>query len=218
VTSSSQQQTTNQNTSYNNSATQNQVGHTTGNIQQNGTTSNTTGPWAAAQPTVTSILGQLNPLVGTSGLNPTQQAAISQLTGLGQAGNPYASAVGNSANSLLSGGGAMNQAGTVNNAYTAYQNAMNPLASNTNYDPMQTPGIGTQLQGLQNNITNQIEGQFAAGGRSFSPAESQALAYGLAQGMAPVLTNQYNANVANQQGAANSLYGGGINAANALSG
>jgi hypothetical protein len=61
------------------------------------------------------------------------------------------------------------------------------------------------LQGVGNSITNQINGQFAAAGRVLSPANTTALSYGLEQGEAPIIANQYNQNVAAQQGAAGQL-------------
>ena len=81
---------------------------------------------------------------------------------------------------------------------------------------MNTPGLGTELQGLTNTISNGVNSQFAAAGRDLSPANSTALGYGLEQGEAPVLTAQYNANVANQQNAANTLFNAGNTTAGAL--
>jgi hypothetical protein len=43
--------------------------------------------------------------------------------------------------SLLNGGGATDQAGNINQNYQNYYNQTNPLASNTNYNPYDTPGF-----------------------------------------------------------------------------
>lgn len=172
-------------------------------------------PGAAAMPTVNGLLGGVNNLMGNTGLNSQESNAISQLEG---ANNPYQSGTTSAINGLLGGGGAMNQAGMVNNAYQQYQQQMNPLASNTDYNPMSTPGIGTQLAAMNNNITNQVNSSFAAGGRTGSGGNTLALATGLANGEAPILTNQYNQNVQNQQNAANNLFAGGNTTANTLSG
>ena len=173
------------------------------------TTQSQTAPWEAAQPMLQNIINQVNGGLSGAGLSSTQAGAINQLTHMGQAGNPYASATGNVASTLLNGGGATNQAGAVNQAYQQYYNATNPLASNTNYDPMQTPGIGDQIQALKDDIMSSVNGTFAAGGRDFSGYNQKALGRGIAAGLAPVLTAQYNANVANQQGAAGNLYNAG---------
>ncbi len=60
--------------------------------------------------------------------------------------------------------------------------------------------------------------QFAAAGRDLSPGNSQALAYGLAQGEAPVIASQYNTNVGNQLAAANTLFNAGNTTASGLTG
>jgi hypothetical protein len=180
-----------------------------GSSSQETTSQQQTSPWAAAMPTVNSLFNGVNSLIPTSGLNSTEQSAISQLEQNGANGNPFQSGMNNTANTLLNGGNATAEVPFLNTAYENYAKETNPLASNTNYDPMQTPGIGTTLQALNNNITNQINGQFSAGGRTGSAANTLALATGLAQGEAPVLTNQYNQNVQNQMNAANSLFGAG---------
>jgi hypothetical protein len=182
------------------------------------TQSSTTAPWAAAQPTINNLLGSLNPQIANSGLTSGESGALSQMTQNAAGTSQFNPAINASTSSLLAGGGANNQAGNISNAYQNYQAQQNPLASNTNYDPMSTPGIGAELTGLNNSITQQINGSFAGAGRDGSGANQYALASGLAAGEAPVLTNQYNANVANQQGAASNLYGAGNSTAGLLSG
>jgi hypothetical protein len=177
-----------------------------------------TNPWLAAQPALKGILGQLNGLIPNSGLSNTSQDAINQLEQNAQAGNPYAGQISNVASNLLNGGGANATAPMVNSAYQTYQQQTNPLASNTNYDPMSTPGLADSLKTLGSDITGQINGQFAAAGRDMSGMNTQTLARGLTQGLAPVLTQQYNQNVANQQGAASNLYNAGNTTSGVLGG
>jgi hypothetical protein len=62
---------------------------------------------------------------------------------------------------------------------------------------------------MRSDITDQVNGSFAGAGRDFSGAHFQALGRGISQGLAPVLANQYNTDVANQRGAADALYGAG---------
>ncbi len=182
------------------------------------TQSSTTAPWTAAQPTLNGILGQLNPLISNSGLNGTESGAINQLTQNAQQGNPYASQIGNNASSLLNGGGALNQAGQVNQGYQNYAAQTNPLASNTNYDPTQTPGVQAAMQAIQQQVGDSVNSQFAGAGRDLSGANQQAYGRGIAQAEAPLLLNQYNQNVQNQQGAAGNLYNAGNSTAGLLSG
>jgi hypothetical protein len=83
---------------------------------------------------------------------------------------------------------------------------------------MSTPGFSQSLDALGSRISNQINDQFAAAGRDLSPGNSQALAYGLAQGEAPVIASQYNANANNQLAAANAAFGAGNTTASGLTG
>lgn len=177
-----------------------------------------TAPGALGMPTINGILGQLNPLISSSGLNPTEQGAINQLTTNAQAGNPYAPAISQNATSLLAGGGAQNQAPAVQQNLANYTAETQPLASNTNYDPTQNPAVQAALQAIQTQVTNQTNSQFAAAGRSGSGQNNEALALGLSQGEAPVLLNQYNQNVQNQQAAAQNLYNAGNTTQGALAG
>jgi len=187
-----------------------------GKSEQTTTQSSTTAPWLSAQPALQGILGQIGTGLSNTGLTGQESGAINSLEANGQ--NPNAGQIGSLATNLLNGGGALNQTGAINNAYQQYAAQTNPLASNTNYDPMQAPGIGTQLQTIMSDVGNSVNGQFAAAGRDFSGANQQALARGYAQGIAPVLTAQYNQNVANQQGAAQNLYNAGNTTSGLLSG
>lgn len=190
----------------------------TSTSQQQQTQASSTSPWAAAQPTVNGLMGQLNPLIANSGITPGETNALGQIINNASTTSQFNPQINNVTGSLLGGGGANNQAGNVNQAYQQYYNATNPLASNTDYNPMNTPGIGAQLQGVNDQITQQINGSFAGAGRDMSGYNQKALATGLAQGEAPILTNQYNANVTNQQGAAGNLYNAGNTNAGILAG
>lgn len=189
-----------------------------GTSKQTSTQQSETNPWAPATDTLKGILGQLNSYLPQTGLTGAQSGALNTIEQNAANVGQYAPAVQNYTSSLLNGGGAMNQAGNINNAYQQYYNQTNPLASNTNYDPMQTPGIGDQLASLKNDITQSVNGQFASAGRDMSGANSKALASGLTSGLAPILTSQYNQNVQNQQGAAGNLYNAGNTTGGLLSG
>jgi hypothetical protein len=119
---------------------------------------------------------------------------------------------------MLNGGGALNQAGAINQNYLDYQKATQPLASNTNYNPYDTPGFKDAISTLTSDITNGVNGKFAAAGRDFSGGNSQALGRGITQGIAPTIAAQYNQNVQNQQGAAGNLYQAGNTTAGAQTG
>lgn len=173
------------------------------------TQSATTAPWEAAQPAINGILGALNPLISNSGINATQTNAINSIEANAANGNQYAPAIQGLTSNLLGGGGATNQAGAVNNAYQQYAAQTQPLANNTNYNPYSTPGFSDAIGTMTSDITNGVNGQFAAAGRDMSGMNTQTLARGLTQGIAPTIANQYNQNVQNQQSAAGNLYNAG---------
>lgn len=83
---------------------------------------------------------------------------------------------------------------------------LNPLASmggptGAGLDPTQTPGMQRVLDTIKNDISNQVNGQFAGAGRSLSGLNTQTLARGISQGEAVPLLNQYNQNFSNMLGA-----------------
>lgn len=182
------------------------------------TQQSTTEPWKPAQPALNGILGQLQGLIPNSGLTSGMQSAIGQLETNAQGGNPFTGQITNAVNGLLSGGNATANAPAVQSAFDTFKTQTNPLASNTNYDPMQTPGLADSLKTMMGDIGTSINGQFAAAGRDLSGMNTQTLARGITQGLAPVLTQQYNTNVQNQQGAARGLYDAGNATAGLLSG
>lgn len=189
-----------------------------GESSSSNTQSSTTAPWEQAQPAITGILGQLQTGLGNTGLTGQETGAINTLEQNAGTANQFAPQIADYARNLLSGGGATNQAGAVNQNYLDYQKATQPLASNTNYNPYDTPGFRDAINTATSDITNATNGQFAAAGRDFSGANSTALGRGLTQGLAPTIAAQYNQNVQNQQGAAGNLYNAGNTNAGILSG
>lgn len=168
-----------------------------------------TAPWAAAQPALQGILGQLNGYVGQTGINGTQTGALNTIEQNNATAGQYNPAIQSYTQDMLGGGGAMNQAGAVNQNYLDYQKNTQGLASNTNYDPYSTPGFKDAIGTMVSDITNANNSRFAAAGRDFSGANAQALGRGISQGVAPTIAAQYNQNVQNQQGAAGNLYNAG---------
>jgi hypothetical protein len=175
-----------------------------------------TAPWEAAQPMLQGILGQLNAGLNNTGLTAAETGALNSLESNAARGNPYAPQIGNYANELLSGGGATNQAGAVNQNYLNYRDALNPYASGSMIG--NNPALAAQLAQIQSDITNQVNGQFAAAGRDFSGANANTLGRGIAAGTAPVIAAQYNQDVANQRAAQDALYAAGNTNAGILSG
>ena len=189
-----------------------------GESKQTQTQNSTTAPWAAAQPALTGILSQVNQGLGNTALNANETGAIDSMVKNAGTASQFAPQIADFAKTLLGGGGATDQAGNVNANYQRYVDQTNPLASNTNYNPLETPGFKDALSTTIADITNSTNGQFAAAGRDFSGANSQTLGRGIMQGVAPTIAAQYNQNVQNQQGAAGNLYNAGNTNAGILSG
>ena len=175
-----------------------------------------TAPWEAAQPMLQSILGQINPLIQNSGLNPTESGAIGQLSANAAQGNPYASQISSFAGNLLNGGGANAQAPNLQSGLSTLQSQLTPYANGSMVG--NNPALAAQLAQIQTDVGNSVNGQFAAAGRDLSGMNQQTLARGIAQGEAPVIAGQYNQDVANQLNAANSLYGAQNSTSGLLSG
>lgn len=174
------------------------------------TQNSTTAPWQPAQNTLTGILGQVNNYLPQTGINQSQTNALNTIeNNANNAATTYSPQVQGITSNLLNGGGATNELGRINANYDQYLKNTSPLANNTNYNPMQTPGIGDQLQALKDSITTDVNSSFAGAGRDGSGYNQKALGQGLTAGLAPILTSQYNQNVQNQQAAAGNLYQAG---------
>jgi hypothetical protein len=181
-----------------------------GESKKEETQSSTINPWEPAQPALKGILGQLEGNLNNTGITGAETGALDTLVkNAGTATSQYAPQIGEYAKTLLGGGGATDQAGNVNANYNRFVDQTNPLASNMNYDPYNTPGFKDALSTTISDITNRTNGQFAAAGRDFSGANSRTLGRGIMEGVSPTIAAQYNQNVNNQQGAARGLYDAG---------
>lgn len=172
-------------------------------------TTNTTSssqPWSAATPLLQNLIGQYGsqstaPTSGqTSAVNNLQQAAGS----IPNFGDTAAGGVNQLFNSSTAP-----QVGMLQSGYSQLQQNLGQAADPNNINPLTDPGIGDALSAVNKNVTNAVKGVYAGSGRDPSGAGSFAgsLATGLAQGEAPIITSQYNTDKANQQNAANTLYG-----------
>src|SRR6266404_428978 len=165
-------------------------------------------PYDPAATGLNGLLGSLTGMAGGAGsLNPTQQGAINQITSNSAAQPNYGPAISSGIGGLLNGGGANNNNGAISQNLTNYQGMLGATANGSNIGG--NSALKPQLDQIATDVSNQVNGQWAAAGRDGSPGNTQALARGIAAGQAPVLAAQYNQDVANQMNAANSLYGAG---------
>jgi hypothetical protein len=171
------------------------------------TSQSQTTPWSAATPALTGLLGGINTLVPSAGLNAAQSGALDQLVSNAQGGNAFAGSIGQAASGLLGGGGATANNGAITQSLADYRSTLAPYANGSMIG--NNAALRSQLATAASDATNQVNSQFAAAGRDGSPANSQALARGIMQAEAPIIASQYNQDVANQLSAANALYGAG---------
>ena len=175
-----------------------------------------TAPWAATQPMLQSILGQIGTGLNNTGLTSAETGALNTLQGNAARGNPYAGQIGDYATSLLGGGGANAQAGNVQGNLSTLQGQLMPYANGSMIG--NNPALDAQLAQIRTDVGDSVNSQFAAAGRDFSGANQMAYGRGVAAGEAPVIAAQYNQDVANRFNAANALYNAGNTTAGTLSG
>lgn len=169
-------------------------------------------PWAPTQGALTGVLGQINSQLPNTGPTATETGAFGQLASNAAAGNPYAGQIGNVANTLLSGGPDLT--GGANKAYDQYSSQIMPWANGSMGDPSTNPALAQMLSTIRSDVSNQVNGQFAAAGRDNSGLNQQALARGISQGEAPALLNAQQMGL----GAAQNLYNAGNSTTGILSG
>lgn len=176
-----------------------------GKSETSQTQASTTNPWATATPALEGILGQLQKGLGNTGLTGAESGALNSIESNASQGNPYAGQIGSYASNLLSGGGATAQSGNIQGGMDQYRQQLTPYANGSMIG--NNPGLRAQLDQIQTDVGQSINGQFAAAGRDFSGANQQAYGRGVSAGQAPVIAQQYNQDVSNQLNAAGSLYG-----------
>jgi len=186
-----------------------------GESKQETTQQSTTNPWEPAQPALKGILSQVQTGLGNTNLTGNETGAInSMVQNAGQA-SQFAPQIQELAKTLLAGGGATDQTAAVNKNYEDYQRRLGATADGANIGG--NSGLMPYLDTIRNDVTNQVNGQFAAAGRDFSGANFNTLGRGIASGMAPVIAAQYNTDTGNQRSAADALYGAGNTNAGMLS-
>lgn len=166
-------------------------------------------PYDPASGALQGILGGINKLVPQAGtLTSGQQGAIDQVIKNANGTPDYSQPINSGVTGLLNGGGATKYDPQITaNLDTLKNGILGQTASGANIG--QNPALKAQLDQIATDVTNQTNGAWAAAGRDGSPGNSQALARGIASGVAPVLAQQYNTDVNNALGAATTLYGAG---------
>ncbi len=183
------------------------TGSQTFNAGGNTSSFSQTNPYGPTQPGISNIINQITaagnygpngqPLSSGGALNSQESGLYNQaISNVNKLPN-FGPAAAQTASNIFQTGG--DPTGILRREASS----LNPLTE-ADLDPTRTPGMANVLKTIQNDISNQVNGQFAGAGRSLSGLNTQTLSRGLAQGEAVPLMNQYNQNVSNRFGA-NSL-------------
>lgn len=165
-----------------------------------------TNPWDPTQPYLKELLSSYGGL--STDVTPEQKAALDKLTGsaglIPSFGDPASGAVNKAFNFST-----QPQIGMLSEGFGDLQNRLGATADGQNLDPYKTPGFGTAIDTMTQDILNKTKGVYAGSGRDPSGAGSfaQSFARGAAQGIAPVIQSQANINTQNMTDAAKTLYG-----------
>lgn len=176
-----------------------------GESSQQQTQSSQTAPWAAAQPALQGLLGNLQGQIGNANLTGAETGALNTLQQNANAGNPFAGQINDYATNMLSGGGANAQAGNIQGGLDAFKTQMSPYAD-ANYSSLNNPQLQAALQTIKDDVGQSINGQFAAAGRDMSGANQMAYGRGVTAAQAPLILDQFNKDQALRQNASRSLY------------
>jgi hypothetical protein len=178
--------------------------------EQTSSSTTTANPWDPAQPLLKKVVGDYG------NLDPSLTGQ--QTTAGGNLWNAASSIPSLAPQATGAVQNIFQNAGMLPDAYKAMQGNLSPIAS-MNVNPWQTPGFSDAMNTMMGNITNKVKDVYASSGRSPSGAgtfgKSEAL--GLTQGMAPIIQDQYNKNLANMMSANSQLLTGGINTSSGMS-
>ncbi|MFZ5713037.1 MAG: tail fiber domain-containing protein [Bradyrhizobium sp.] len=165
-------------------------------------------PYEPASGALQGILGSINKLVPQAGtLTAGQQGAINQVISNANRTPDYSAPINSGVTGLLNGGGAQNNDAAIRSNLDTYRGLLTPTATGANMG--QNSALKAQLDQITSDVTNQVNSQWAAAGRDGSPGSTQALARGIASGVAPVLAAQYNTDADRALNAATAMYGAG---------
>jgi hypothetical protein len=173
------------------------------------TQTSTLAPYDAAAGSLKGILGSIDKLVPQAGtLSADQQGVLNKVISNANNTPDYSAPINSGVTGLLNGGGATKYDPQITANLDALKSGiMGQTASGANIG--QNPALKAQLDQITSDVTNQVNSQWAAAGRDGSPGSTQALARGVASGVAPVIAAQYNTDADRALNAATSLYGAG---------
>jgi hypothetical protein len=162
-------------------------------------------PWGPTIGPLTDIIGLLSGQIGNYEPTDNENRAFDQLTSMATKwGNPF------DAHSAYAGHSAYNlgsKTGPLQQGQNAFERRMRPYAEGQHIGPDgSNPMLQSYLTNMTNDIVNRNSQMFAGAGRDLSGAHMNASSQGVAEGVAPVLAQQYNTDVGRQFDAARGIY------------
>ena len=165
-------------------------------------------PYDPAKEGLQGILSGITNLVPQAGLSSASSGALDTIVkNANAASGQFSPAVTSGTLGLLNGGGATANDGAIKQNLADYKGLLSDTASGANIG--NNAALKAQLDQITTDGTNQTNGAWAAAGRDGSPGNAQALARGVASGVAPVLAQQYNLDADRALNAASAIYGAG---------
>jgi hypothetical protein len=172
-------------------------------------------PWDETIPYLQDYLGQLGGL-DTSGLSADQTAALGSLKDIYSQGSPYSTQLNTLANDMATG--PESQSGMIKDAYGALQGYLTPYAEGKFLDFKENPYVNDMLTNVGDSVQQRVNAMFAGAGRDLSGMNMKSVASGVTQAQLPILADLYSKEQDRALNAANTLYSGGLNAAQGIQG
>lgn len=172
-------------------------------------------PWEPTIPYLQDYLGQVGGL-STEPLSGTQLASVDNLKSIYGEGSPYTGMLSDLAGDFAAGPNS--RSGQIDDAYASLQSTLTPYAQGKYLDFKENPYINDMLTQVGDNVQQRINGMFAGAGRDLSGMNQKAVGQGVTQAQLPLLFDMYNKEQDRALGAANTLFSGGVNAAQGAQG
>lgn len=176
-----------------------------------------TRPWDQAMPLISNLLNRYGST--DTAVTPAQTAASTNLLSSTNSLPNFTPQATSAVNSLFSSSNAP-QVGLLSDAYNAQKSNLGGYASGNYLNPWSTPGFSDAINTAISDTTKAVKGVYSGAGRDPSGAGSFAgsLGRGITQGIAPTISNQYNANLSTMMGANRDLMSGAGSTAQGISG
>jgi Leucine-rich repeat (LRR) protein len=174
-------------------------------------------PWERAIPQLEENMNQLAPLWGNTGITGNESAALANLQGNANAGNPFSGQISQLATDLLGGG--PDRTGMVQGAADTFRAGMTPFA-NASTNPWENADFRNVVDNTTNTVMDRVKSGYQGAGISAANFGDfgQTAGRGITEAIAPLAYQAGNDLTNRKMGAMNSIFGADTTAAGILSG